>query len=258
MSLALLSSRRRIIAAPPVLWEPNRPAWATDAQRYSDISWDAPLGGTTITGGWGNAGNNGGFSRVEDSSGGFGPWVIQCTSPGGWTGNGNDMGRIYTSANLGWRRFYTCFRHRFSATYECGTGYEKFIYPALSGGFTGQVPILNIARSGDGMRFAMIRYEIEPFVIPIGPRCLERGVWQTVEVEWLLNTANTNDGIMRARVDGVLCVEVLGWRAYQGAASAIDFWRYDTTNGGGPSSIPAPPEGNRREIDRISLYGAAA
>ena len=260
MRPALRGARRRGGASP--LWEANKPSGLT---LYSDISWDSALGGTTLTNGWANAGNNGGFTRVSESSGGFGPWAVQCTSPSNWTGNGDDMGNLYTNSPLNWRRFYICLRHRFSASYQCHTASEKFLYPGFLNNES-QGAVLNVSRRADGdgndMGFLYIPYQNPPgerFGQNIGPRCITRGAWHTIESEWVLNTPNTANGVLRVWVDGTQVINVTDWIANEGAVqTVVDYFRYDTTAGGGVSGIAAPAEGNRRQIDRISLYGATS
>lgn len=273
MSLLLRSDTRIVSGADPLLqFLPSGMTFASD-NRFAD-----PLNGTVYVNNWGASGHpnytaviNGqtvpSFTRIEESSGGYGPWVVRLLNSegtlggnsGGGTGFGALLGRPAVGNN---RRMYFAIRHRFSPGYLIHTNDEKFIYPTYKNSTSpNQTPYIGLRpqtnEGGPGF-FTAIPYEtgfltrakVSDFVLPTD------GSWITSAFDMLLNTPNNNDGHLKVWVNGVQVVDIQNHRPVNGGTTQAYFneMRVDSTRGGGNSLVPVPTGGQWREYDRVVLY----
>jgi hypothetical protein len=202
-----------------------------------------------------------GTSRVSDSSGGRGSWVGRFTFPEGGFGNGAGVGVLRQDQMPGdvtYRRAYWCFRHKFSSNYVLNKGGEKMLYPGMLPDTPTQSPVFQLYAENEltgGIKFELIDHTVGSTLISVGEALLQRGVWQTIEVDWYLNSAGNADGYVKCWVDGVLAVNRTGVQWYLGT-NECRFWKpvYDTTRGGGAADNPVPTGGMTREIDELVAY----
>jgi hypothetical protein len=290
MSIILLSSRRRIIAAPPsgaLQWAPNLPAGLVTV---GDTSFDTALVHGDVISGWQYSGGGnipmGGvltpaYQRIEDASASFGPFSGRFNfrdntlSGNGWPANtstatGSGAFSYLSLPKNQIREVYWPIAIRFSAGYVAHTGnfQEKFWYPTFSAGVVGQSPVIQLAGAigaGGGPPFRLGTYwwdengvqRIKAAAVGLLPE-----TWYVIEIHQRINTYNAAntvngadaDGFSRIWVNNVLVEDFENWCGAKMTQQVFyELPRMTSTRGGPMSDTAAPFGGMWRDHGRMSI-----
>jgi hypothetical protein len=287
MSLALFSSRRRIIAAPPSGpsgFAPNLPSGMILA---ADTNFVTPRPNNAIIDGWSlDSGNlpftlggqpNTSYQRVEDATSIHGGVVGRMNFPDGHNGNGGSFVMLHYGLPVNnVRELYFYCRTRFSAGYVVHTnGFtEKFWYPTVSNGGPFNAPVIQwgtVLNNGvPPFRLGTLHFNEAGEAFMSQPEFqadfnFQRETFYDIEIHQRLGSHNpalsptfmNADGFTRIWVNGNLVFDFQAHRATGSSANAqvtYQWPRLASTRGGGTSGVVAPFGGMWREFDRVAVH----
>jgi hypothetical protein len=177
-------------------------------------------------------------------------------------GFGTFGGRLLGPTGLNAKRLYTAFTVWFSEGYvtHTNTGTEKLWYPFGTVNSSFGIAIPSGGTAAGPLVFSMgTQTGIGPSVNvqPSGAQT-QKGVWNLVEIEMHQNSgASTTDGVLRVWLNGGLVWELTNLN--YGGTAASPVWtqpRWDSTRGGGDSTVLTPPEGQTRKFSRFAVYAS--
>ncbi len=249
----------------------NLPAWAVGSL-VTDTTFGNMLAGEALNadglGTTTNALNPLASVNGTDEAAPYGSDTYRILYPGDDAGNGQGQTLLFGSDTEAWRRLYLCIAVYLPADYVMHTNEEKFFYPLLDvddvfsslcifgwytrdiafgsgGGATASTWAFGYdAQIGDGRQYpAMAVYP-------------EKGRYNIIEMELVMNTAGASDGVYRTWVDGTLCQEKIDARFNAAGSGVITLQgiRFASTRGAGVSSVLTPPGGQDRRYNRLAVY----